>query len=448
MRTTLFFLFAAMGIGANAQQWDDLTDLATARCQLSAAIWGDSLLFIGGLTLNGDDVEFLSTIEIYNTATDAWETPLSLPTPRRFTAAVTGDSAIYIAGGNEIISTTEITGISSVEVLRNGSWSHYELPDSVLFLNGVKAGSKIIFAGGMRWMNMVSLPVFEASPYVYIYDELTGIWDIDTLSVPRIQIAMATDGNLVFIAGGFVNANTPTDRVDIYNVATGEWTTDQLSEARGYLAGAYANGRFIFAGGCPLGGGASDVIDVYDGSVWTTAALNEPRAGSTAAVTDAAIVFAGGGEINLNTWLFTGSSDIIDVYYTHSDSWDLDALPTGLINHTSIGLRNRAYIAGGVENMANVINAVQVLDFGTLGVSSQASSALVIHPNPVTHTLNIRPSDAASGQVSVRIVSVLGQTVLEPDGGGPVDVSNLPSGIYTVSINHGNTVSHHRVLKL
>jgi N-acetylneuraminic acid mutarotase len=86
-------------------KWTNVASMNTARRGLSFASDEDSgmLYAIGGMscpsTCVGESVEYLSTLEVYDTENDIWSTLPSMPTPRRDFGVAIVDSILYAVGG-------------------------------------------------------------------------------------------------------------------------------------------------------------------------------------------------------------------------------------------------------------------------------------------------------------------------------------------------------------
>lgn len=82
------------------------------------------------------------------------------------------------------------------------------------------------------------------------------------------------------------------------------------------------------------------------------------------------------------------------------------------------------------------LEAVGVINPGSLSISKAKMEALTIHPNPASSTIQI--SGKISGMISIH--TLLGDTVLEQKSDGLttiIDVSNFEEGIYIISSSEG-----------
>jgi hypothetical protein len=430
--------------GTTYPQWN-LEYLSLARAHLSSAQLGDEIYFIGGNESPGNT----SVIDVYNTATSTWGQYLFLSSPKAITAAVAGDSALYVVGGIEYWSNP-IVGTNTMDVFSNGVRTTQTLPDYMFGGCALHVGGKIMITGAAQSFDQ-NTGSYMYSNKVYIYDEQTETWSIDTLSTPRVGMAGATDGVIAIFAGGSRGLNQPSDVVDIYNSATNTWSTAFLSEARSYISAVYSDGKFYFAGGAKAGiNNSSTVIDIYNGSAWTTDNLSFPRAGIRACAAGDKIFFTGGGNANMQTDYFTSSTSRVDIYDASLGTWTNNNMQFRKISHAVIGAGNRVFVAGGYDLHSNsVLDAVEIWDI-TSGIESHHTTHynLQVFPNPATNQIEINGLEDLSGVRSTAIYSIDGALVVMPDNqSGAIDISNLRPGIYFLRIAHDNGTTNLRFVK-
>ena len=157
----------------------------------------------------------------------------------------------------------------------------------------------------------------EATTRSDVYDPATNRWTrIKDMPEPITHAGVATDGNTVYIIGGY-NGDHPapgTNRVWKYNTVTNTWSAGpNLPEARGSGASARV-GRFIhfFAG--TNGARTADKADHWalnlDTGVWSRRARYPISVSHLAAVTLNGKVYGLGGERGLNEQ----TGNVADVY--------------------------------------------------------------------------------------------------------------------------------------
>lgn len=433
-------------------QWSQDT-LRSERLHLSAVTFGDKVYFIGGEKGNYLDYEF-SEVAVYNCITSAWESSTALSSARSNTTCASGDSGIYVLGGRNLDWTRtngfarNFNASNRVDIFKNGAWTIDSIPHHVWGGEALKVGSKILFAGFVDSINYLTSEIY-ASNKVYIFDESTGLWSMDSLSSARTELGAATDGSIAIFAGGVNGLGITSDVVDIYNGVNNSWTTATLSVARGYVGGGYSNGKFYFAGGVLSGivNQSSDVVDVYDGSAWTTTHLSAPRAGVMVAAVNDYVYFMGGGQVDLSLLMLPnggGTSKVVDVLNSTSGDWSqLDFFSAHMYGgHTTWG--NQIFVGGGGKQLWQQSNqlyiytrVVEIRDV-TLGLSElNGGVSFEVYPNPSTGPFILLLPEARA-EISVK--DIVGQEVMNIQSMDRTTELQLErNGIYfvTVKTKHG-----------
>lgn len=89
-----------------ANRWDLLAPMPTAREHLGVAAAGGQLIAIGGRDGSHEDPSMLSATEIYDPATDTWRTGATLPVPRAGMGTATDDEIVIVMGGERFTTET------------------------------------------------------------------------------------------------------------------------------------------------------------------------------------------------------------------------------------------------------------------------------------------------------------------------------------------------------
>ena len=443
MKKIILTLFCATClVGSAFSQWN-IENMSEKKRYLGSAVMGDCIYIVGGL-----DGSYVSNkVEVYNTVTQTWMPTLFLSQPRCLAAVVASDSALYVAGG----LNTWYPGYAqsnTVDIYQNGTWRTDTLPGNK-YIAGAKAlcvGNKVMFAGGYYLNTPTGSPV--RSDFVFIYDETSCLWSMDTLSEKRAELAAATDGTIAIFAGGGGYSGTNfyfSSAVDIYNVNTNSWQTATLSQARSNLGGIYAGGKFYFAGGYISSNVASDVVDIFDGNQWTTANLDYPRGDIEAAVSADKVVFTGGGEMDLASGLYMVTYDLVDFYDMTQDVWSSCNMNHSKGMHTAIGVGNKIYVAGGLQKLGGNLNAIGVLEIWdiTSGIFETPDQFnLKIHPNPASNRIYLSGLPNTASITHAEIFTAAGARVAAAsDMQHGADISGLAPGLYCLRVHHDRGVS-------
>ena len=71
----------------------------------------------------------------------------------------------------------------------------------------------------------------------------------------------------------------------------------------------------------------------------------------------------------------------------------------------------------------------------------EINGELLIYPNPVNDILNI------TQEIDIKLYDMVGNLVISKENITQIDMTNLPSGIYNLNINHNNKTINNRIIK-
>jgi N-acetylneuraminic acid mutarotase len=130
--------------------WTALAAMPTGRAGMTVGVLNGLLYVAGGISTTGQGYSPLTTLEVYNPATNTWTTGLpGMPTARGFCSGGVMNGQLYVAGGETNLGLTGV--LSTVESYNpsTNSWStQASLPTAV---NGSVAGvlnGNLYVAGG------------------------------------------------------------------------------------------------------------------------------------------------------------------------------------------------------------------------------------------------------------------------------------------------------------
>ncbi len=173
--------------------WSNRAGMPTPRHRMAAGVVGGKIYVIGGSYLDGSYDEYLSTVEMYDPATDTWAAKADMPTPRRSLAAGVVGGKIYAIGGSDG------TPLSTVEMYdpATNKWAEMaDLPKPRSSLAvGVIGGSLYVFGGGSSEDQILS--------EVLMYSPGTNTWAIkDLMQTVRYGLAVAVADDKAYAIGG------------------------------------------------------------------------------------------------------------------------------------------------------------------------------------------------------------------------------------------------------
>jgi len=151
--------FAATPVWASADtaedSWVSKAPMPEARCGLGVAVVNGKIYAIGGSTESNYGVitsGMVGTNEEYDPATDTWAFKVSMPTPRaRFAIAVYQNKIYCIGGytGYSIDTGYELTGVNEVYDPATDTWeTRAAMPTARLSVQANTVNGKIYLIGG------------------------------------------------------------------------------------------------------------------------------------------------------------------------------------------------------------------------------------------------------------------------------------------------------------
>jgi N-acetylneuraminic acid mutarotase len=230
--------------------WETKTPMATARCVMDCAVVEGKIYVIGGSATAGSSI--LSTLEVYDPATDTWETKTPLPAPRSDAAVEAVNGKIYVIGGSKRTSTYW-AGLKTVEEYDpvTDTWStKSEMPTARWSLGTCVIDGKIYTVGGnIQYPNIASA--------VEVYDPAMDTWDTSKAPMPTSRYSLSTCffNGKIYAFGGWKasggNSGDPMYKiVEEYDVITNTWTkrTD-MPQNIALFSSESLNGKIYLIGG-------------------------------------------------------------------------------------------------------------------------------------------------------------------------------------------------------
>lgn len=436
MKNLLFFPMLFLTFSICQGQWTTSTmpEQRASMTGFGSPTWNDYFWFAGGY----DNLGISNKVRLYNSSSKEWEDFGELSQPRAFAAGIGLDFSFMVAGGINFDNGQSTTRVDIWSYNTQPEWTITELSVPRFSISAEALYGKVLFAGGANAMTGLSYDVVD------IYDPYTQTWSTATLSAPRAAMGSAVIGNLAFFAGGFdLQTLTVSDRVDIYDALADTWSLTYLSEPRGFVSAVSVGDRILIAGGMRNDNTPSDRVDIYDTETgtWATATLSVPRAFVEAAgtVCDSA-VFAGGGNLDLNTQVWIGSLDAVDIYDAQTGIWKADHLTHGAVNHAVVSNGDHLLVAGGYDFQAGgATDKVDILDCTITAVKETVMQKAFfdIYPNPgsgILYFSNLKTD--VTDKFILKVYDMQGQvkyTDIIESGDSELNL-NLPAGTYVLKV--------------
>ena len=248
------------------------------------------MFVIGGF---GPDNEAVGTVEVYDPASDRWETRTPLPAPTHHAAAAVIEGRLYVVGGYSggRVSWTPLRTVYEYDEARS-SWAT-RAP-----LRQARGGLAVVALGGR--LHAVGGSGDSASAAHEVYEPIPDRWtDAPPMPTARDHLAaVAFQGKLWAMGGRTSFVGTQFATVEIFDPAANRWSTGTpLPTARGGLAAAVLGDRvYVFGGEAPLRIFSANEMWEVAGNRWLGKdPMRTPRHGIGAAAVGNRIYVPGGG---------------------------------------------------------------------------------------------------------------------------------------------------------
>lgn len=237
--------------------WKTKEPMPTARSGFAVAAFQSKIYVIGGTTGTSDASGFTGKTEVYDPATDSWETKEPMPTPRADLCANVVDGKIYLIGGKEYWegSLNHELNVTEVYDPATDSWTtNASMPIPTFGYASTVVNGKIYVMGGARQFsdNWISLETVGSNQ---VYDVQNDTWStgVDLPTATSYAAAAATIGvtapKRIYVVGGFNQVNY-SSAVNVYDVENETWRTGtSMFTARRNLALAVVDDVLYAIGG-------------------------------------------------------------------------------------------------------------------------------------------------------------------------------------------------------
>jgi len=232
--------------------WVSKTPLPTHQQSFAVAAYQNKIYVFGGCNgfnqITGYPINCTGANEVYNPATDSWESRALMTTARAELQANVVNGKIYVIGGT--IPSGSISNVTEVYDPSSDSWSTAApIPTPVGLYASAVVDNKIYVEGGGE-----SGPV--VSDLNQIYDPETNVWTLGApLPAPILWAAAGTTTGVLaptrlYVIGGTTDEINAVNTTYIYDPQTNNWTTGaSMPTARGTLSVAVVNDTIYALGG-------------------------------------------------------------------------------------------------------------------------------------------------------------------------------------------------------
>jgi N-acetylneuraminic acid mutarotase len=206
--------------------WTTKADMPTRRNNPAVAVVDGIIYVISG----NPGIEVTSAVEAYNPATDKWTTKADMPTARDEADACVIDGRIYVSGGASAWPGTDSPTLSTVEVYdpATDTWTQASDMPRARFAHAASVvNGKMYIFGGVN-SEMIKLAeggklddgeMEEFFSIVEVYDPATDTWTTAADRLPTFRASLTAavvDGRIYAIGGGLDAERTPSSAVEEY----------------------------------------------------------------------------------------------------------------------------------------------------------------------------------------------------------------------------------------
>ena len=180
-----------------------LANMPTARKSLASVAINGKIYCIGGWSNS-----YTNIVEVYDLATDSWETKTSMPTNRSAFAIEVVDGKIYCIGGQKSGSPSTTNVVEVYDPVTDSWETKTPMPSKRDNLTSVAIDGKIYCIGGYNGSSRLDK--------VEVYDPATDSWETRTsMPTSRMDFGSAEIDGKIYCIGG---ATKPSSSAYINNV--------------------------------------------------------------------------------------------------------------------------------------------------------------------------------------------------------------------------------------
>ncbi|XP_063283757.1 actin-binding protein IPP [Pelobates fuscus] len=247
-----------------SQYWSTISSLHQARSGMSVAVLDGKIYVIGG----EKDSMIFDCVECYDPVTKQWTAASSMNQPRCGLGACACHGAIYALGG----------------------WVGSEIG------NGIER-----------------------------FSPEENAWQIvGSMSVARYNFACCEREGLIYVVGGVSHEGIELTTAEVYDPIARRWTSlPPMRYCRAYLGVAALDDCLYAVGGWNERQDALNIVErfSFEEEQWVEiASMKQPRAG-VSVISVNGLLYAAGGRATIQNFSAPVTSDSVEVYNPHTDSW-------------------------------------------------------------------------------------------------------------------------------
>ena len=416
------------------------------------------ILLAGGLTCAvSGTCSYLSSAELFDSSAATFDNTGSMAAARSATAVLLENGKVLVAGGYACNSQGSCASLNTAEIydpvagtfsLAGNMTSARTGQTMTLLSNGT-----VLIAGGQTCNSATSCYTLTSAE---TYDPNTGLFlaTSNTMNAPRYNAsAVALNGGLVLIAGGFDGTNLPAP-AELYDPTQGSFAVSvpSLNTARFSATATLLNsGQVLFAGGstCNLPGCPTAAAEIYDPVAntfnYVSGGMNTPRFSHTATLlTNGQVLVTGGYSSCGASCMAEGSTELFDPtagVFTYGN-----ALLTARAGHSGTLLSSgKVALIGGLSGGTTLASAEL---YQPASLSPATLVSISVAPSSASFIVGQTRQFVASGTFSDGSTQIIQSVIWNSSSPSAVSISNavgsagfanaLSIGTSTISATAGN----------
>ncbi|XP_068809100.1 actin-binding protein IPP isoform X2 [Struthio camelus] len=231
---------------------------------------------------------------------------------------------LYAVGGYTRLQGgrwSDSRALSCVE--RFDTFSHYWT--TVSSLHQARSGLGVAVVGGMVYAIGGGWVGAEIGNTIERFDPEENSWDVvGSMAVPRYCFGCCEMQGLIYVVGGISNEGVELRSVEVYDPISKRWSElPPMGTQRAYLGVATLNDCIYAVGGWNESQDALATVERYsfEEEKWVeVASMKMPRAGVCVVAVNG-FLYASGGRAPSHDFAAPVTSDSVEVYNPHMDSW-------------------------------------------------------------------------------------------------------------------------------
>jgi N-acetylneuraminic acid mutarotase len=279
-------LALASSAGGAVAQWETRAPLPEPRTEVSAAVVGNEIVVLGGLTEDGGASR---RVDAYSPLRDAWRRLPDLRVGVHHSTAVGTSRKLYVLGGYTAAGAI----LRSAFVLQRGAWRRLaRMPFPRAAAGAALSGHRIVVAGGIGEGRRLAKNALSL-------DLATGRWSVVAGPTRREHLGVTSFAGTVYAVGGrTAGLDTNLLHFESYRPGDRGWRRLQpVPDPRGGTGAAALSGQVLSVGGEEPGGTIAEVLAyrIADRRWVRLQDLPTPRHGVGVAALGGRVYVVGGG---------------------------------------------------------------------------------------------------------------------------------------------------------